>query len=844
VTHGGSALLAPVSLSRSGLEAFLRAVGVVAGVVSWSLGGAAALLVLPPLVCLALGLSRDVIDRPLAPGILARRLLGFLTPWLAVGWCAAGFHAAREPNPLPPASSIAGADGAAHPTLAVRGRLLDWEAIPDDRQALLVRIEAAHPPAASDRGPWRGPRPVARLTVPVFDPAVPPAWRPGDLLQFTARLGPPRNFKNPAAFDYRSSLAARGIDLTGVIKSPRLIDVITTDRIPWLDILPSLRRRIGGSLSRAAGPDHPETASFLTALLIGERDDLPPEIRDPLMKAGVYHIVALSGLNVAIIVSLAALILTLVPLRPSSRRAALALAAILYWVLARQGGSISRAALMAILYLAGALLERRISAIGSVAVTGALLVLHRSCRVWDAGFQLTFAASLALILLGGNAAGARDRRASRRASMLDRLVRAARISAAALAGTILVTAHHFQSIAPVSLLANLVAVPAANLLLLLALGIVGLSWAPPVWAGFLALAASRVLHALTCFASTISSPAWMSFHVVPPGGHVVLGGETAMVLSGALRSKSGRRAAGFVLTAAILWTVLAGLISPPGGRLEVTALDVGQGDAIVLRFPNGLTMLVDAGGFTRSSFDVGERIVGSALRALGQLRLDVLVITHAHHDHLGGAAAIIKDFSPAAIWLGRMPADNPEVARLEHLAESRGIPMVFPRRGVTLAMGGTRIQIFNPGPGSPTTGGASNDDSLVMRITYGRRSALLTGDLEAPLESIVLNQRGEIEGELLKVAHHGSRTSTSPPFLARVNPRVAVISVGGSNPWGHPDPLVLRRLAAAGVEVYRTDVAGAVRFRTDGLAWWRVDRLVPPEEQEIGASTDTESEQE
>jgi len=276
------------------------------------------------------------------------------------------------------------------------------------------------------------------------------------------------------------------------------------------------------------------------------------------------------------------------------------------------------------------------------------------------------------------------------------------------------------------------------------------------------------------------------------------------------------------LLAAVFMT---GRLGPCRGRLEVVMIDVGQGDAILVRYPEGTTMLIDAGGFAHSHFDVGAKVVGPALRALGILRLDVLAITHAHRDHIGGAPAILRQFSPRALWLGRMPPADWSVVDLERLAAERRIPVVSPRRGVRLRIDTTDLEILNPGRGVAVSGPASNNDSLVLRLSYADRSALLTGDLEETLESMLVRENRNLAAELLKVGHHGSRTSTSPPFLARVHPRIGVISVGAGNPWGHPNAEILSRLAAAGVLVLTTEQNGAVRLSTDGRSGWTVDRL-------------------
>src|SRR5256712_6154195 len=237
-------------------------------------------------------------------------------------------------------------------------------------------------------------------------------------------------------------------------------------------------------------------------------------------------------------------------------------------------------------------------------------------------------------------------------------------------------------------------------------------------------------------------------------------------------------------------------------------------------------MLIDAGGFARTQFDIGSKVVAPALRSLGLLRIDILAIAHAHRDHLGGAAAIVRSFSPGAVWLGRMPLDDPAVQAIERVAKEGGGAVVFPRRGARIVLGGARVDVLNPGRGVDGTGPATNDDSLVLRVSFGGHGVLLTGDLEAALETILLGERRELGADLLKVGHHGSRTSTTGPFLRAVGPKLGVISVGATNPWGHPDAEVLGRLRDAGVEVYRTDRDGAIRFTTDGVSVWLTEVLV------------------
>jgi competence protein ComEC len=717
----------------------------------------------------------------------------------------------------------------------IEGQLLDSDELPDGRRSLCVRIVATE---IGGRPPFhcRLGRPVLiRITTASPAPTESPLPRPGDLVSMSARLGPPRNFRNPGGFDYASYLRARGIELVGTVKSPRLIEVRCA-RSGLLAALPSMARGwIVSTLRRASrGPDD-RTVPFLAALLIGERDDLSPEFQERLIRAGVYHIVALSGFNVALLVGLVALALRLLPLSPRSRRVLLALSILVYWSTVRASGSIARAALMSLLFLGGGLQGRRVRGREAIGTASVLIVGYNPAWLLDPGFQLSVAATLGLLLLvtPGPSGMADDLSPGGPGRMrvgvrgaIGWILGSLKVSAAALLATALVSARHFQTLTPIALIANLVAVPISAALLVLGLLVCAIEPScHPAAAGLMDLARVLVLF-LEQATAVLAAPPWFSFFVLPPPVWMVLLGQAAIVMA-RYGGPCLRRTALLFLMLATAVTAAAGRAPTRDGRLEVVALDVGQGDALLVRFPGGPTMLIDAGGFARSRFDVGSKVVAPAIRSLGILKIDILAVTHAHRDHLGGAAAIVRSFSPGAVWLGRMPVDDPAVAEIEDLAREAGSAVVFPRRGARIVLGEAQLEVLNPGRGVEGAGPARNDDSLVLRLSFGGHAVLLTGDLEASLETTLLGERRDLGADLLKVGHHGSRTSTTRPFLLAVAPKFGVISVGAANPWGHPDVEVLRRLGEAGVIIYRTDRDGAVRFSTDGTSGWRPDLLMP-----------------
>jgi len=811
--------------SRSGDRSLLLAAAYAAGTVLPQCPARVWPVIAGALALLALVLAR----RPRgAPSLL----VGVLIP-LLLGMGTSATHLVCDPTPrLLAVWRAHGVELGAAP-IGLEGRLLDVESLPEGRAALVMRLDRfTLPGRPAFQGRVNGPV-VARLTVPLPENPSDLSLRPGQRLEITTRIGLPRSFRNPGAFDYGAFLKAEGIDLVGSVKSWRLIRVVQGRWRSMDGMLPEARACVVRALARAAGKGNETTASFLSALLVGERQELSPDLEERLVGAGVFHIVALSGFNVALVAAIVAILLRALPLRPTARRVLLAISITAYWAVARSSGSMARATVMALLYLGGGALQRRVSGLGAISSASVLLLAANPFWILDAGFQLSLAATLGiLVMAGGNRSRARGRDqaggARARSIVLCGFLRAIgdslRLSAAALAGTTLVTARHFQTVTPIALVANLFAVPIASVLLVLGGVACVIERCASGFAGVLLALCRILMRFLEGGCDLLTRVPGASVYVVPPGPALVLGGLVMVVAMGT-GVRGRRRVAFIVFLILVLATVLAGRFDRPSGRLDIVLLDVGQGDAILVRFPQGTTLLVDTGGFARSQFDVGAKVVAPALRALGVLNLDLLAITHAHRDHIGGARAVLEQFSPGAIWLGRMPPGERSVEELQRSAEERGVPLVYPRRGVRLRIDSTVVEILNPGRGVDVTGPASNNDSLVLRLVYRDRSVLLTGDLEGDLESVLVREGREIAADVLKVGHHGSRTSTSPPFLARVHPRLGLISVGAGNPWGHPNAAILARLTAARVAVLTTERDGAVGVSTDGVSGWRVQRL-------------------
>jgi competence protein ComEC len=651
-------------------------------------------------------------------------------------------------------------------------------------------------------------------------------WCAGRRVRVPALLRVPGRYQDPGVPDGRLALARRGVVLVGSVKSGALVEARAPGSL-GAEAAARVRAFARRAVHRHVGRLDAQSEAIVIAILIGDRVGLDAEVQRQLQEAGTYHVMAISGGNIAIVAGVLLWLLRLVGAghRTGSWLTIAALAG--YAGLVGGGASVARATLMAAIYLLARQAGHRGAPLNALAVAAALLLLASPSSIADVGFWLTFGATLG-IMLGVDLAG---RRLPRHAWL--------RLPAALLLTSVWAelalfpaTALAFSRVTVAGLALNFVAIPMMSVAEIAGMLAVLLSGA---WAGG-ADAAGFAAHlgatALVRSAGLVELAPWTTYRLPPPHVLVVVGyyagwaGWLAARAAGAPHGpactggRAGRRARAVALaavTACAAWILVEPVtLMAPGvrGRLRVAFVDVGHGDAVLVQLPDRRSLLVDAGGsMSASSFDIGGRVVAPALWAFGTRRLDVLVLSHGDPDHAGGAASVVRDFRPREIWEGTPVPTLPVLRQLKAQAAAAGIRWVERHAGDTTRFGEVSLAVLHPPPPDWERPRVRNDDSLVIELRFGEVSFVLAGDIGRDVERDLAAAFEPSRLRVLKIPHHGSATSSSAGFVSALRPRIAVLSAGVTTKVGEE---VLRRYEDAGAAIYRTDRDGAVTLETDG----------------------------
>ncbi|MDP7690406.1 MAG: DNA internalization-related competence protein ComEC/Rec2 [Vicinamibacterales bacterium] len=654
-------------------------------------------------------------------------------------------------------------------------------------------------------------------------------WRAGRLVRVYATLRRPAAYRNPGVADQARRQAMRGTALIGSVKSGLLVDVARRGSVP-AELASSARAAVRRGIGRSVGRHGVRSAAIVTAVLIGDRAGLDETTTRRMQEGGTYHVIAISGGNIAILAGCLLLLGRSAGLRPRRVSGAAILLLVAYAYLVGHEASVARATTAAVIVLGAGLLDHRTPPVNVLAVAAIGIVLVSPLALFDAGFLLTFGATLGIVLGTSRLGDTLCRIPARWVDPLPRWVTPPMTLLAATlcaeAALMPVGAALFARVTLAGLVLNFLAIPLMTVTQLAGMAALGLEVFHPLLAnpaGFLAhLAATGLVESTRL----LDLWPWLVFRVPAPSTPVLVvyyGGLMWLFRTGI--SARARASAQILLALAAIWVVsalsrpaLTG--GPPAGWMRVSFLDVGQADATLVQTPSGRSLLVDAGGSISPRSDIGSRVVAPALWALGVRRLDVAALSHGDPDHIGGLGAVVQDFAPREVWEGVPVPRHRQLDALRLAAANAGAAWRRVTAGDRFDLGGVSIAVVHPPPPDWERVRVRNDDSIVLDVRYGDVAVLLPGDIGQEVEGRVANAIDPVAFRIVKVPHHGSAGSSSPGLVEATEPCVAVISAGQANPFGHPAPEVVRRYRDTGALVLDTGRDGAVTVETDGREVW------------------------
>jgi competence protein ComEC len=726
-------------------------------------------------------------------------------------------------------------------------------------------------------------RPVSGgLRATVYAPADQPfpAIHCGDQIQTKIAMHLPERYLDPGVWDATAWLRQQGIGVVGSLKASALTVTPTHGRGGFHCWLHSIQQAGSQRLIAFAGSStasrlprwmllSESDAGMLSAMILGDRTYLDHKARVGFERTGSFHLLVVSGMHLAIFAGCIFALAAWLRLPRAWSTVVTITCSLAYALMAGFGEPVQRSFWMVTLYLLARLIFRERNSLNAIGFAALCLLALDPSSLWGASFQMTL---LSVLIVGGVAIPVAEHTfgpylhaaqnlglvaidpelapplaqfrvtlrliASHLQPFLGRrlaqtlppvfvrlLLRSCEllsVSALIELAMSLPMAIYFHRVTALGLPVNLLVVPLIGLALPSALITFATLLISPTVAIVPGTATAALLHAINGIVRLFSGMAAGDIRIPDPGTLTIVAGILLIGLA-VWGARNSRFPVVFPITAlacsaACVFYPRALAYHP--GVLEVTAIDVGQGDSLLLISPEGKTLLIDAGGPTgggsqgpSGNFEIGEDVVSPILWSRNIRRLDAIALTHAHSDHMGGMPSILRNFRPRVLWVGT----NPEIPAYQALLAEAGrldIPVEAMAAGSSFAFGGTQVDVLAPSPDYTPGAGANNDDSLVLHVAYGKTSVLLEGDAQAASEQQMLSE--QLHSDLLKVGHHGSRTSTTPRFLAAVAPTYAVISVAHHNPYGHPKLEILHRLQDGHIRTYRTDALGATSFYLDG----------------------------
>jgi competence protein ComEC len=639
----------------------------------------------------------------------------------------------------------------------------------------------------------------------------------GRELIFEGQLTQPQGVRNPGGFNYRRYLAQKGVGAS-IFAYPYTIE--TWDRKSRFSLIRAgmnIRDRIVHVIDNSL--PH-QQAGLLNGMLIGYREGLSDEVQEAFSNAGLTHIMAVSGANVAFLILPLSFLLKLLGIGKKLSNLLIIAFLILFVFVTGFEPSVLRAVLMAGVILLSEVLYKKPDTYAAIAFSCILLLVISPCMLFNIGFQLSYAATLGIVMLYKNI-----KKLITCKFVPNKVAEIIGGTLAAQLGVLPITLIHFNKLSLISIIPNILVAPILGLITILGMLMAILGQFSLYLSTLIGYLNNIFLSAVLYVTKWSSGVSFAAITTVTPS--LIMGAAYYVVIwflfwYKPLKGVSLKLRHGAAVLSIIAVFFLTGTLKP--ACMEVTFLDVGQGDCAFIRTYTGKTVLIDGGGSTNPNniSKVGERVVIPFLLDSGICSLDAVIATHPHSDHIQGLGDVLKGLGTKRLIIPSIEND----AGFEELlstAGSKNIPVTRCSEGDRIRLDDrTVMQVLNPPGNWPGDEESFNNASLVLKLSYGHTSILFTGDVEAEVEERIVSSGTEddidvslLDVDVLKVAHHGSAYSSGKAFLDAVDPQAAIISVGRNN-FGHPSEKVLNLLKESNVECFRTDECGAVVLKSDG----------------------------
>ena len=644
---------------------------------------------------------------------------------------------------------------------------------------------------------------------------------PGDTIFGTMLLNRPRGKGNPHEFDYREYLEGRNIYYEAFLEDAEGLIIHRRDASSLSLLMRDIQDLISSHFHNFLTP---RSAGILSALILGEKSEIEETTRNDFANTGVIHVLAVSGLHVGYVSLILITIFGLLRLPHPIQMGSVIAGLIFYVGLTGAAPSVMRASIMASLMIIGGLLERKSDILNMLAAAAFIILVISPAQLENIGFQLSFLAVLSIVTLfpvfkkvvsiiplsktGGVG------------KVIYPILDLFLVSLAAQLGTLAITIFYFHKIPIVSLLANLVVVPLIGVIVATGLSFLLLGSLFPILAQMWAATLEGAIDFMLWFVQLCASVDW---------AYITMGSiqhfELILLLMGtfSITVMQYRKVIKLWVVLVLLWLGIQNWQSLlTSQHLELVVLDVGQADAILIHAPNGKTMLIDS-GLRFGGKDMGKDVILPYMKYRNWPKIDILILTHPHNDHIGGAQYLIENIEVGKVLMPDIEYESYGYKMLCKVIDSKGIVSSPVFAGyIDSTLKPIYFRVTGPKWYDHTSRPSNiNNTSIVMQLFYGESSVLLTGDGEEKIEDDQLPLGELLKSDLIKAPHHGSKTSSSQEYINFVKPQVCLMSLGMKNKFRHPSKVTLEKYMQLGTEIHRTDLEGAQIYRSDGQGWYR-----------------------